>query len=379
MSGAGRPARLIVVRTDQRLGNLLLLTPFLQRLRESFPAAHLGFVGAGRYEPLLRGGPWIDEWLSPPSWRHAADGAGTLAWTAGLWRHRWDLAFEASNPDTHSFTNCLWTLVAGAAERIGFDHSRSRRSLTTCVPPPEPELHFSLAPLRLLRALGQAAPAAPISCPATDPPTPSFAAWGRSEGLGPGSVVVHLGGRDTKAWPEAGWSRLLPGLAEVVRGPIVLLAGPSEQNRLASLQAIRRGRFLIAPPLTLPDLVFALRTAAGFVGCDSGAMHLAVAVGTPTTALFFRSNPWRYAPLGTEHRTVLLADPFRVEDRAWAAPVEGMRRAPIHRPLLDGTQSRSGIPQTGPAAVVVILSAIEESLRSGAGSRPETATRGASA
>jgi ADP-heptose:LPS heptosyltransferase/O-antigen ligase len=356
-------ARLLVLRLDNRLGNLLLLTPFLQRLRESFPAAHLGFVSGEAYANVLRDWPWIDEWIVQPKRRHASFPPLFLPWAVNLRRRGWDLAFEASNPDTHSFYNCLLALATGAPERIGFDHPRSRRALTRAVPPPEADLHFSLAPLRLLRALGAAAPAAPMRCPVTSAPSPAFVSWRAREGIRGNHVVVHLGGRDTKAWPEEGWARLLPELMRTVPGPVVLVAGPAEQARLDVLWLAPGPRPLRAPVLSGSDLVHLLRDAAGFVGCDSGVMHLAVAVDTPTTAIFFRSNPWRYAPLGAEHRTVLLADPWRVDDDAWTRPVETMPRSPILRACDDGAASRAGTPRVDPGAVETIIRALDETRR----------------
>ena len=369
-----RAARILVVRLDNRLGNLLLLTPFLQRLREAFPTAHLGFASGEAYASMLRDWPWIDEWIVQPKRRHAAFAPLFLPWVAGLRRRGWDTAFEASNPDTHSFYNCLLTLAAGAPERVGFDHPRSRRALTRIVPTPEAGLHFSLAPLGLLRALGATAAAAPMRCPIKTTPSPSFAAWRTREGIERGHLVIHLGGRSTKAWPEEGWSRLLPEVMRTVAGPVVLVAGPSEQARLAHLWRAPGRRPLRAPLLAGPDLVLLLQEAAGFVGCDAGVMHLAVAVGTPTTAIFFRSNPWHYAPLGSEHRTVLLADPFGVDDEAWARPVEGMLRSPIRRARTGEAGSRAGIPETGPAATEAIIRSLEETQRHGI--RPPSADAG---
>jgi hypothetical protein len=143
-----------------------------------------------------------------------------------------------------------------------------------------------------------------------------------------------------------------------IAGPVVLVAGPSEQARLDDLWRAPGPRPLRAPLLAGGDLVLLLREAAGFVGCDSGVMHLAVALGTPTAAIFFRSNPWHYAPLGNEHRTILLADPFGVDDEAWARPVEGMSRSPIRRAVAGEAASRAGIPETGLAAVEAIIRAL---------------------
>jgi heptosyltransferase III len=359
----GGARRVLVVRLDNRLGNLLLLTPFLQRLREAFPETQLGFVTGEAYAPVIRDWPWIDEWIVQPKRRHAAFPPLFLPWVRGLRRRGWDLAFEASNPDTHSFYNCLLALASGAPERVGFDHPRSRRTLTRTVPPPPTGLHFSLAPLRLLRALGAEAPAAPMRCPTAAGASPPFASWRAREGIGTGHLVVHLGGRGTKAWPNEGWAQLLPELMRIAAGPVILVAGPSEQARLDASWRAPGPRPLRAPLLSGPDLVLLLRDAAGFVGCDSGVMHLAVAVGAPTTAIFFRSNPWHYAPLGVGHRTVLLADPFGVDDDAWARPMEGLPRSPILRAPVDRAASQAGIPETRRGAVETIVRALHETRR----------------
>jgi ADP-heptose:LPS heptosyltransferase len=119
---------------------------------------------------------------------------------------------------------------------------------------------------------------------------------------------------------------------------------------------------LVAPLFGLSDLARLLQGAAYYIGCDTGVMHLAAAVGTPTIALFFRSNPLHYAPLGTGHYTVLLADPYGANDGDWEVAVSGVERSRLLVVPTEPEGSGRGIPVTGPLADSAILAAVGEIL-----------------
>src|SRR5690606_22175262 len=51
------------------------------------------------------------------------------------------------------------------------------------------------------------------------------------------------------------------------------------------------GRARLAPPTSMTELAALCRRAALFVGSDTGPMHLAVAVGTPTISMHRPSRP----------------------------------------------------------------------------------------
>jgi heptosyltransferase III len=354
------PQRILVVRQDNRLGNLLLLTPFLQRLRQAAPRAHIALLSGEVYAPLLRGWPWIDQSIVQEKRRHACFPWLFLPWIANLRRPGWDLAIEASNPDTHSYYNCLLALLSGAPVRVGFNHPRSASVLTQAVSPPPARTHFSLASLSLLRARGWSAPAATMSCPLVAEPSERFVDWRRRSGADQFPLVIHLGGREEKAWPLQAWAQLLPRLLEEWPGQLVLVAGPEEQSRLSRLLRSPAPRLVRAPRLRLIDLAHLLRDAAGFLGCDSGVMHLAASLGTPTVALFFASNPYAYAPLGPSHRTVLLANPYGVTPQEWEMPVEGMIRSRLFWAESKPEAPFRGEPETGPRAVAVVAGAVLE-------------------
>jgi len=78
----------------------------------------------------------------------------------------------------------------------------------------------------------------------------------------------------------------------------------------ASLTAqCRAPLFNLAGSTSLAQLAAILRKTRLAVTTDTGAMHLAAALGTPVAALFGPTAPWRTGPFGDGHQVVRLGLP----------------------------------------------------------------------
>lgn len=109
-------------------------------------------------------------------------------------------------------------------------------------------------------------------------------------------TVLHVGsGSPAKCWPLERFE----SLAAAVAAPAVFVLGHVEVERLGDrVVAGLAGRWptLVCPSLAV--LAGVLAGAARFVGNDSGAAHLAAAVGAPTLVLFGPSDPAHFSPRG---------------------------------------------------------------------------------
>ena len=112
-------------------------------------------------------------------------------------------------------------------------------------------------------------------------------------------VVIHPGaGAEVKCWPLDGFLEVASALRADGLG-VVFALGPVELERWLDGRVERlRRRFpvMVAEPLAV--LAGVLAGAACYLGNDSGASHLAAAVGTPTLALFGPTDPRHFRPLG---------------------------------------------------------------------------------
>lgn len=109
------------------------------------------------------------------------------------------------------------------------------------------------------------------------------------------TLLLHPGaGSPRKRWPLA---RFL-GLAAQIKARRLdpeFVIGPAEQDLLPELE--RHGA-TVHRPLDGLQLSELFRSAAAYVGNDSGASHLAAWVGLPSVVIFGPTDPARWRPLG---------------------------------------------------------------------------------
>jgi ADP-heptose:LPS heptosyltransferase len=137
-------------------------------------------------------------------------------------------------------------------------------------------------------------------------------------------VGVHpCGGRAIKQWDLGAMAAAAARVAASLGATIVITGGPGEESLATDL----RNRL----PTDLPVIDLAgqvgLATLAGvlarldvFLSADTGPMHLAAAVGTPTVGIFGPSDPRRWGPLGPHVRVVRVG--------IWCSPCNLIRNPP---------------------------------------------------
>ena len=150
-----------------------------------------------------------------------------------------------------------------------------------------------------------AAPPAEWPMPQLKVPAAEVASWRNSRGLaGEGRPIVVLAPGavgPSKRWTTAGYAalarRLLAdGLAVWVVG------GPGEKALAAEIVGDTGARDLTGNDLR--DAILALAAASVAVSNDSGLLHVAAALGTPSIGIFGPTSPWHWAPLNPLAATV---------------------------------------------------------------------------
>jgi ADP-heptose:LPS heptosyltransferase len=100
-------------------------------------------------------------------------------------------------------------------------------------------------------------------------------------------AVLNPGaGWPSKLWPAERYGALARHLHEEHGvGSIAAWGTANELPMAETIVAMSGGHAQLAPPTTMMQLASLCRRAALFVGSDTGPMHLAVAVGTPTISM----------------------------------------------------------------------------------------------
>ena len=210
--------------------------------------------------------------------------------------------------------------LAGIPVRVGYNLAPGATALTHRVSlPPAPE-HAARLALRLAatasRAMGAPgfapAPWQPEAHPVIFPLDDADRAWAREwlerAGL-PGAarpLLVHPGaGAPVKRWTATAWARVIERLAAELDAPVVVAGAAAEAGVAAAItQAVRAPAYVLSFAEDAPLTRYAalLASARLVLGVDSGPLHLAAAVGTPTVRLFGPTDPAVFGPWGPAGR-----------------------------------------------------------------------------
>jgi heptosyltransferase II len=113
--------------------------------------------------------------------------------------------------------------------------------------------------------------------------------------LAPGAVGP------SKRWPSAAYAALTRRL--LAEGLAVwVLGGPDEKALANEIVADTAARDLTGRDLR--DAILALASASVAVSNDSGLLHVAAALGTPSIGIFGPTSPWHWAPLNPLAATI---------------------------------------------------------------------------
>jgi lipopolysaccharide heptosyltransferase I len=301
--------RILLVKLSS-FGDVLHALPTLEALREAYPTGHITWLVEAAYAPLLSGHPALDEvWIAPrlrpAEFFSGSNPAALRRLLQQLRAQPFDLVVDVQG----LFKSALWVALAKSPRKVGYDRTRelSYLPLTERVPPFDPEAHAVRRYLNLAHYLG-APPATPRFRLGLDAAADIAALI--PAGTGAPLVVLHPGARwASKLWPPASWANLAEWF-HAQGFQIAVTGSPADQKLVADITAQCRAPLInLAGATSLAQLAAILRKTRLAVTTDTGVMHLAAALGTPVTALFGPTAPWRTGPFGPGHQVVRLGLP----------------------------------------------------------------------
>jgi heptosyltransferase-2 len=292
--------KILVVRLD-RIGDLALSLPAIGALRERFPNAFISVMTRPATAELIQGHPWIDEvipYFYEKGGRHHGL-KGNFRFLKEIIRHRFDVAFIL-RPAPRAHWICFF---AGIPYRIGLAARISSIFLTKKIPD-ERALglkHESEYSLDVIRAFGigpvtAKKPFLPVlpNQPFDFPPT----------------IAFHPGAScPSKRWPKERFALL--GKQILAETPFrVAIVGGKEEASLGEYLKKELGEKALdlTGKLGLRELGSFLKKCRVLVSNDSGPVHIAAAVGTPTLTIFGRNqaglSATRWKAIGAGHRVI---------------------------------------------------------------------------
>lgn len=286
------------------IGDLLLLSGVIHKVRAAFPDAHIYLICSKDNAAAL---PLIDHTITPAVF-NITDIAGAIRF---LRSKKIDVLFDSSQ---WARIGALISCLSGAKATIGFKTAGQFRhyaydlTVTHSNDVHESDNFLSLIlhilPNASYESFIRIKPLSRHKWPGGVDPKDCIAPH-----LWPSGISSHL-----KEWPHGHWIELAKSCMKA--GHIVVLtgaAGDKEKTnqflmRNFSTEEISSGKIVsLAGETDLETLAGFFQQIRAVVSVNTGIMHLAALAGAPTIAINGPTNPLRWGPLGSKTKSLLPA------------------------------------------------------------------------
>ena len=278
----------ILIISLKYLGDVVIATPAIRAVQESFPGAHLAVAVRRGYEDVLAGMHGVHEIIGVPleSFR-----SGTfVARLAAQWKmmrelraRKFDLVIVLEPGDRET----LFAWFSGAPRRVGPAYQPLQRLLTTRVPVHEESTNYIDYYCAIVEAAGARVrsriPAITVS--------PDAAAKARAMiGAMPGASYVigmHPGAREAdRRWLAEHWAALIDAINDGAT-TVVLMSGPGERSVTDAIidRVHDHSHILRADGVSIALMAALIQRCHICITPDSAPRHIAAAVGTRTVSI----------------------------------------------------------------------------------------------
>lgn len=298
----------ILIRVPNWLGDTLMATPAVSAVKRMFPKAELTILCKPVFEDFWRGYPGVEDVIPIEK-----------GWD-GFWRTVANVkrgGFDQALILPASFSSAFLPFAAGVRERVGWGGEGRDLFLTHVVGHSEPRRkHLVLEYLELVQVgLGKrtAERTARLLCPVSPDAREGLQQVWEDTGVPQKGAYIALAPGATygpaKRWPLAYWRELIGRLLKERKEGLILLGGLEEEAYLKPLMdgwgEKEKERLHLLAGRTTPSILGAMLSRCRLlITNDTGPMHVAAGVGTPTVAIFGSTSPTWTRPFGEGHEVI---------------------------------------------------------------------------
>lgn len=297
-----QPKRILIIRTD-RIGDVALSTPVIKALRETHPDSYIAFMVRPYAKEVVEGNPNLDEVIVYDKYGIHKGFFSTLVFALRMRKKRFDTAIILHPTNrTH-----IIAFVAGIPNRIGLN--RKLPFLLTKKIKDEKFLgqkHEMEYTLDILKSIGVKVRDKNLYVPIKESNRTSVDSKLSQKGVKSSDLLlaVHPGAScPSKRWPLDRFASLIEKLNNNYGVHIVVVSGPEEKTQITELKKTLKSNIIdFSGKTSVGELAALLKRCKLFISNDSGPVHIATAVGTPSVVIFGRKQPGlspkRWGPTG---------------------------------------------------------------------------------
>ena len=289
--------KILLIRLSS-LGDIVLTTPAIRAIRAHFPNAYIAMLVAKQSADVLQQNPNLNEIIQFDRSVRDKDTGEMLRILRILRQRKFALTFDFQR----KFRTELLMYLSGASERVG------KGILCTIRVPEQGNKHATEHYFDLLHAAG---------IPAEDRELEMFLskseradAFYAFEGAGVTELQLKVGlfpgaGWKLREWMPERFASIGDRLVQHFNAQVLIFGGPKDVELVTTVcNLMNEPAIPFAGTLQIRQLAACIEKCDLFLTNDTGPMHIAAAVGTPTLALFGPGNHIRFQPLGDAHTII---------------------------------------------------------------------------
>ncbi len=307
------PGKILVIRQDNRIGNLIFSTPFLALLKKRWPEARIDLMAGRLFSEVLSGNPCIDRIIVYNQIACARIPWKIFSLIFKLQKEKYDIVFDLK--PLFSFNNMMMTVLSGAYYKAGFRNIISNNYFHHEADPLPANTY---EPHNIASLLTFVMDIKPIPGILYIPPEKEIVIARKllnDSGMEKQKPIgIHTGGRGNKKLPLSRFIELGHNLKE--KGmPVVFFTGPDEREEC---DIIRKQGFICIVPERVCEFGGFLPNLSVFVSCDTGPMHMAAGAGLKTISIFLVTSVEQYAPKGDKNLILTINKDTNLTEQAIA-------------------------------------------------------------
>ena len=285
----------LLIRATNWVGDAIMALPALRAVRTRFPEAEITILAKPYVAFIYKNQRVCDNMMFVDYKRDLV---------SEIREQKFDKALLLQN----AFEAAWFAWRAGIPERIGYARDGRSLFLTKAVPVPKPseipahEQYYYLELLRRASWLDSLPNETFIGLDVPEENRQRAAQLLRSNGVQPDSLRIAIGAGasygSAKCWPPDRFAELANRLQAQSAVDIILFGTRAEEPVSSAIAAgMHRPPIDLTGKTPIDDLPALLSQCHLFIGNDSGAMHVAAAVGLPVVAVFGPTDPFGTAPV----------------------------------------------------------------------------------
>ena len=282
--------RILIIRINYRIGNIIFQTPLINAISEIFPNAKIDFVlGAPFITPLIENMPNINKVYSFDR-KLLTKPLKALKLIKEINQNSYDLTITSN---LGSSSDKIATLLVKAPYKVGFFSKDQFLPITHSIKATKEfqSMHEALKPLELVKIFAE---------------DPNRFERELNLKIEPSNKTNFIGifrdARGEKKYENSFWQELIGELKRLDNSlEFIDILDPNNKTPLNSdIKTISEKN--------LRELAKKISTLKAFICADTGPMHLASATKTPTIALFKVTSPTLYGTLGKNDLSLVTKD-----------------------------------------------------------------------